>query len=730
MRWRLVTLRILTLLILLILVSRLAQLQLIEGNTFRSRAVENTIRTDYVLPVRGEIYASDGKTLLAASVPIFNVVVRPDTLPAGEDERQEVFSSLASLLALTDTLTISPATALIHQPQLARDLRRIVGPQFTAALVPTDAQALTITLPYSQNLAGLHLSRTYSDVVQYHSSVEQIMYSSDLPPYLPIPIKTEIPREVALVLRENQSAFPGFQVIQSYRRGYPLSAELPSLSHLLGFLGRIDPDELKAANPPSESDSLPNYLLNDLIGKAGLEASYEDDLRGTLGVRQIEVDVNQVPVGEPLILRPAVGGHNLVLSIDIDLQRHAEATLKKWIEEADRRRQRLHPDYAPINKGVIVVIDVNTGAILASVSLPAYDNNVLTRPLSQNDVEFLFQNPDKPMINRVIADWYPPGSTFKQVSAAAALGYGLIQPDTRVHDPGYLLLANEYDPSTKYVFPNSIRGDRGMINVVDGLKNSSNVFFQQIIGGTRYVLNLRPNDPKNDDGLGVERLAEVANNWFGLGQPTGIDLPGEIEGFIPTRQWREEVKHEIWSVGDTYNMAIGQGYLLLTPLQVLQITATIANGGTRYQPHVVKAVTTIDGQVVRHNEPVVTGQLPLDDSLLAVIREGMYRSVQDADAYNNRVASPEQRALYQQLQLAGKTGTAEYIEPNGRKRSHAWFVGFAPYDNPQIAALAFLEGTGDLADGSGTLTLPAVAEVMAAYFGIAQPAVPQEQKRP
>lgn len=727
MRGRLMVLRIMTLLVLVVLVSRLAELQLVEGQRFRSRAASNTIRQEYVDPIRGEIYASDGTTLLAKTTPIFNVAVRADILPDDDEQRHAVYSRLAELLALTDTLTLSPTSAISDDWMLEEDLIAMFGP---LPITATQEISLTLTVPITGQLEALELSQYYPEYLTYNSSVAQLLTAAQLPPYLPAIIKSDVPRELALVVRENQSLLPGVLVLRGYQRTYPLSAEVPSLSHLLGFVRRIGEGELAERNPTSGIGALDLYLPSDMIGKDGVELTYEDALRGTLGVRQLEVDVNQVVVSDPTVLRPMRDGNNLILSIDLPLQRHVEATLKKWIAESESRRAILHPSYPPITTGVLMIMDVRTGALLASVSLPAYDNNRMIGRISQSDYEELNDPLLTPMLNRAIGGHYPPGSTFKQISAAAALQFGLIGVDGTLHDPGFLQVESEFQPGVFYdTFRNSSPGDRGLINVVEALKNSSNVFFYQVIGGTNYVRNLREGDPYLEQGVGVDRLSQASIEWFGLGSPTGIDLPGEIGGFIPTRAWKEQEKHETWSVGNTYNMAIGQGDVLMTPLQLLSVTSAIANGGTRYKPHVLQAFSSPDGSERQEIAPEVLGTLPIEQHYLSAIREGMRQSTHEPTAYNVRIALPDQLALYQAIKLAGKTGTAEYVEYRDGQaimRSHSWFVGFAPYDDPKYAAVVFLEGTGDLADGSGTLALPSVAEALAPLFGMPYTGQPEQ----
>ncbi len=726
MRLRLNTLRIITLLIFVSMLVRLQDLQFgPDAATSRTQIEQVTTRIDYTAPRRGEIFASDGTTLLAASEPVSIVAVQAELLPTKRLERAAVFMRLSSLLPFTDTLTITPTSALKTNPALAGAVAQLV-PILPADIDFSPGHAVTLTVPLSQSLAALELGQVYSDVITLNPGADKVLRDADLPPYLLVPVATNVPRPIALALRENSAVLPGIKVVEGFNRTYPQSPQIPSLSHMLGYIGRVTEDDLE-----QEQAGPPTYLPNDIIGKDGVELEYEAVLRGVLGINQIEVDAFQRTVGEPQVMRPLKNGSNLILNIDLDLQRQSEEILHKWLTIADQRRISLASQntpigqkiatYPPITKGVIIVMDVNTGAILASVSLPAYDNSLFTRPLSQADADSIFQNPDAPLFNRAISGHYPPGSTFKQFTAAAALRNGIITPETRFMDLGKLVVRNKYNPDATNTYPNSNSHAYGMINVSDALMVSSNVFFQTVAGGTDYVINLGPNDPTLEDGLGIERLHAMLVNDYGFGQPTGVDLPDEVAGLIPDPEWKRDVQRKtVWSVGDTYITAIGQGDVQVTPLQLLRGTVATATSGKVYEPHIVKAITNYSRTQTTTIEPKIEHQIELDPAYWAVIRDGMRRSVQDPRAYN-RAANASNKpagdilAAIDRFNLAGKTGTAEYAE-NGVLRSHSWFVGFAPFDNPQVAVLALLEGTGDVGDGSGTLALPAVVDVMRAYF--------------
>ena len=849
---RLILPKLVVLLILVALVGRLYQLQLVpdEADRFRASASERAIRFLPVRPIRGEVFAADGRTLLAESVPIYTVAVRPADLPspaAQPRERAAVFAQLSQILgitttltispsvaleqdaalrsdlaqglgadalasvehheryapvvlpvapgqrsgalalasryapdvqvdppaatagdllgdagatdALTSTLIISPSTALERSQALRDDLDRLLGP---VAAAPTVQAWATLAVPPSRTLVALKLSDVYSTTLRFENSVADRVDSQDIPGYQTLTIKQDVPRNVALVLRENAASLPGVVVEQDYRRSYPQSGQIQSLSHLLGYIGSVDTCDLvrqnsarswvgsllgslaaveqcgfivKKINPGQLG--VASYLKEDRIGKDGVEASYEENLRGQLGWESILVDAAGQPVRAPQVVQPARDGDNLVLTIDAGFQRQVEQILRNWIDIAEKRRQGMDGqfafkrDYKPIRSGVALVMEVRTGRVLAMASWPSYDNNIWGDPQRFGELQKLFDRSDPenrrltPLLNRAIGLQYPPGSTLKQFDASIALQKGVIAPDTKVHDPGKLVVENRYVAGVTDTFPNAGNRAYGDINVSDALKVSSNVFFMSVIGGNKdQVVNLKDDEKNIADGLGPSAFAEGLS-WFGLGQPTGVKLPYEQPGLVPTPSWKQKVLLQAWTTGDLYNAAIGQGNLEVTPLQLITGAVAVANKGSLYRPQIVKAITDSSGKVVQESQPELERTIDVDPGYFAVVHDGMRRSVTEGV---NKAARDECSGL----RIAGKTGTAEFgplieLPPvNGKPRapvrqSHSWFVGFAPYDDPQIEVLALVEGSGDMNDGSATITVPAVTQIMQAYFGTTPP---------
>lgn len=872
---RLVFPKIAILLIFVILVGRLYQLQLIDIESNKYRYATDVLTTRYLStrPIRGEVFARDGTTLLSESVPIFSVSVRPADLPKpATPQRAEIFAQLSKLLGITSTLTISPATtfdqdmvlrsdlnqglgaeavasaqrqsfspplhlpvtpaqhvaivelldryptmvtflpqsepsnvpaestpavgspdqlpaevpptatsavpiitgtlaispglSLEHNPTLRADIVRLFGSgALTTIGAPTLRDWVTILVPPARSREALMVSTAYSFTVTLNNPIAEHVNHSNIPGYQTLLIKQDIPHDVALVLRENASALPGVLVDQDYQRRYPVSGDLQSLSHLLGYIGRVDECDLVRKNSARSwlaglLDSIghaaqcgviqkqinpyqlgiPRYLNDDRIGKDGIEASYEEELRGQLGIEAVLVDAYGHPVRAPQVVQPARDGYNVVLTIDVDFQRQVEQILRNWIAEGEKRRLN-QPDtfaykraYQPIRSGVAIVMEVHTGRVLAMVSWPAYDNNIWspdraedwqklfapTTPQEQKELQRL-----APLTNRAIAGQYPPGSTLKQFDAAIALQMQIITPDTKVRDPGKLLVEDQYVPGLIYQFVNAGQHDNQEINVADALKVSSNIFFMSVAGGNKdHVINLKPEEQNIEHGLGIERFAEGLR-WFGFDERTGIKLANERPGRIPTPAWKQAVLRAPWTTGDTYNASIGQGNLEVTPLQLITAAAAVANNGALYRPQFVQAITDSSGAVIQAPQPELVRQIAIDPAHFAVVRDGMRRSVTEG-------ANIAARDECSGLQIAGKTGTAEFgptitiPSADGKtsrtvRQSHSWFVGFAPYDNPQIEVLVLSEGTGDLGDGSATIAVPAVTQIMQTYFHVAPP---------
>ncbi len=496
--------------------------------------------------------------------------------------------------------------------------------------------------------------------------------------FTPVVIKRELDHETAILLHgyERRGELPGAVALADPVRYYR-GAELTS--HQLGYIGSIAADELKQLRDRG-------YRPDDRLGKAGIELTFEGYLRGVSGWTQWEVDASGRRLRD-LGSQPPRPGYNLTLTLDLELQRTVTAILQESVRDLASK------------KAVAIVIDVNTGELLADVSLPSYDNNIFSHPLDEAKYDALTQNPDKPLLDHAIAEKFPPGSTFKIVTGLAALQSGVATANTTIVSNGALLVPRDYDESIKDTLPDW-RPGLGAMNFYRGLAMSSDIYFYCLAGGGCDQLK---------EGVGNERLARYAR-MFGFGEPTGIDLPGETDGLVGDAAWLSKSSGgaQTWFKADTYYQGIGQGYVEATPLQVARMVTAVANGGQLLRPRIVREVRDAGGSVVLPERPDVKGRVGVSEANLAIVREAMRQAVADGTAEKAKVPG---------LQIAGKTGTAEYgnvvAKGNtyGRYKEHGWFVGFAPFDRPEIAVVVFHE------QGGGALTAsPTAGRIFKAYF--------------
>ena len=496
--------------------------------------------------------------------------------------------------------------------------------------------------------------------------------------FVPVALAENVDEQTAFVIMERHLDLPGVHVDVQPIREY---LDGPLTAHILGFVGRISAEQYERL----KDDPVHRYGINDQIGQMGVELTFEAELRGRPGSKQMEVnaagrEVNVLSVDSP------GPGHNLRLTIDLTLQQKAAEVL-----EADLDRYR---------SASLVALDPRNGQVLALVHLPSYDNNLFAQGISQEDYNRLLQDPRRPMVNGALAAAYAPGSTFMLVTAAAGLAEQVIEPDTKIACEGKLVVPNLYDSALSAEYP--CWKEHGQQDVVSALADSCQVFFYQVGGGA----------PKGEwEGLGPDRLANYAR-LFGFGQATGIDLPAEAVGMVPSAEWKEETFKEEWYSSDTYSMAIGLGAMTATPLQMANAVATLANDGTLYRPQLVLEVVDSEGQVLRPYLPQVIRELPLDSNSLEAVREGMRASLgwghTRYGTYYDGVFSGSRLAG---VEVAGKAGTAEHVGPDGRLVTHGWVVAFAPADQPRIALALLLE------QGDGSQAATAALEVLSSYLG-------------
>jgi penicillin-binding protein 2 len=686
-----------------LLVGRLYQLQIVRGDAYRTDADDNRFRLVESPAPRGVIYDRTGQ-ILVRNRPSFEISLVPDDLPFNDpeteiDEQAEEIERILQVLNAGEDRDVAIRIEELMFRQLGRadyantvenagvELNYVFAPGPVETTVdeegnPQTTTSSTIRIPdLTQQLPMEGLVALVQRAVELGGQGS----ASE-----PVPILDLVDRTRAFEIVEESYAMPSVRVNEAPVREY-IYGEL--LSHILGFVGPIPAalEDQYRANGYTDP--------NERVGLNGLEYSYQTELRGLPGYKNVEVDIlgrEMRTVGQ--VIEP-VPGSNLILNIYKPLQEVMYNELQKAMEEAD----------APW--AVSIAMNPQNGAILGMVSLPSYDNNIFAERINE---DYLALEADKrrPLINYAIGGLYPPGSTFKLVTSTAALEDDIIGESTIIRDNGPIYLPNKFFPddpkqAQEFVSWNHALGIvHGPLNVVQAIALSNDIFFYWLGGGY---------PPAEFEGLGQKELSRWAE-LFGYGEPTGIDLPGEVGAIVPDDQWKRQLYAESWTTGDSYNMAIGQGYLLSTPLQVLVSAATVANGGTVYEPQVVRQVVDSNGGLQRDFEPKIRRELPLDDGVIDIVREGMWAAV------NSEIGTAI-GAQVPGVTVAGKTGTAEFCEyvpeledcrrdEKDNLPTHAWFVGFAPYENPEIAVVTFLYDGGE----GSAVAVPVTQKIMDAYF--------------
>ncbi len=475
-----------------------------------------------------------------------------------------------------------------------------------------------------------------------------------------IVVEDDIPYDIALKILIASPELPGIHIQRGSKRlyapeGITLTSTTPSLalnistdtnavSHILGYVGKLSPEEL-------DDYYKKGYLPSDSIGKTGIEKTYEHYLRGKYGKKRIEVDARGIEQAVLAKNSPYPGSH-IILSIDSVMQQKLEEIIQKKL------------DYDGKTRGSGIVMNPQNGEILALVSLPGYDNNDFSGGINSESYTNYIENEDKPLFNRAVGGTYPSGSVIKPAIAAAALQEGIITASTAFKSTGGISVG-------PWFFPDWLSGGHGNTNVRKSLAWSVNTFYYYIGGGYGDFV-----------GLGARRITDYLSQ-FGFSKKLGIDIPAEAEGFLPSPEWKKEVKNEPWYTGDTYNLSIGQGDFLTTPLQIAAMTATIANGGTLYKPHVVQKIIDPLTEAVTNIETEILNKNFISQNHIKTIRRGMNDCVTYGSCWD---------LTNLPFSSAGKTGTAQW---NNNKDTHAWFTSFAPFEYPEIVVTIMVEEGGE-----------------------------------
>lgn len=516
--------------------------------------------------------------------------------------------------------------------------------------------------------------------------VEQRLHSVD--PFAPVRLQTGLNTEQAIVARAALADLSGARVTASPVRTYDSGDLLP---HILGSVGTVQPDQVAKLRALG-------YPLDAVVGQAGVEATFETALRGKSGTQLIAAD----PTGRELARLGSTSpraGEDVMLSIDLALQQAVTGALRDGIA-AGAPPGGLDADGKPaMRAGAAVVMDVRSGEVRAMVSLPSYDVNVFARDGDIRAVRQVLDDPAKPLLDRAFMEVHAPGSIFKPIVGLGALQEGVATTQTKILSTGAITVPNQYDPSIVYTFRDWAA--HGLLDFNGGIARSSDVYFYELAGGYQGFV-----------GLGADRVAKYARA-FGLGSATGIDLPGEATGLVPDPAWKQQTfgGTDGWLLGDTYTFGIGQGYLTTTPIQMAVVASALANGGELLKPRIVAATRASDGL---HPTPrVVNGRVPVDAQHFAEVRNAMLEAAKDSGtAYTGRP---------QGLTIGAKTGTAEFGTklPDGSYDSHGWFMAFAPYEQPEVAVVVYLEhGVGATHAG------PVAKRMLEAYFAGRIPPTP------
>ena len=524
-------------------------------------------------------------------------------------------------------------------------------PGFTVALLP-------LTEPISPDVIERLSKLLNVPVEEINRRIENHMG------FDPIRIKNDVGPDLLTIIEEQKELYPGVVVEVQPIRQY-IFKEMAV--HALGYVSEISDTEL-------EDKKDQGYKTGDIIGKFGLEKMYDQLLRGIDGGEQVEVDVTGKPV-QILGKKNPVPGHDMVLTIDRDIQLATEKAVDDQLK------------LIGASAAAAVVMNPQTGEILAIVSRPGFDPNLFAQGISEKEWKKINENPFYPMDNKAITGEYPPGSTFKIVTGTAALAAGKVTPEEKILDTGH-----------HWIIPKgNAEGEAlGWINFDEAMAHSDNVYFYEM--GNR---------------LGIDELEKYAR-MFGLGEKTGVNLPYEAEGLVANRRYKEKFFEEDWYLAETFDAAIGQGFNLVTPIQAAMVMAEIAADGKRYQPYLVQKIMSHDGKLVKKFEPVLLGQLQVSQDIISLVQHGLKGVTKyGTAAFIFGKDFP--------IDIAGKTGTAE--NPHGK--DHGWFVAYGPFDNPSVVVAVIVEQGGFGAQSA----VPIGKKILEAVFHIPTPEQIAAQKK-
>ncbi len=675
---RIVSFAVVITIVFLIFIFRLFSYQIISGDTYVALAVENRLREISLAPTRGVIFDRNG-IVLARNVASYNVVVTAAKLPDDQGAIQNIIRSLAEYID-----------------------------------VPVSRGEITPENPFVP-------------CVSDHGISQIIEYGEQSAPYQDVKIACNIDQIKAQIIQEKTMDWPGISLEIETVRDYPTGSLTASI---IGFLGPISSLEQEYYTDRGF------VTFRDKIGYAGLERFYQSILSGKPGKRVVEVDVGGQIIRDVVPVISPISGQNIYTTLDTRLQQAAESILLAEIGGWNAYLGELR-----ITSGVVIAINPQTGEILAMVSYPTYENNRMARVIPAYYYEQLNADVRNPLLNQAVGAELPAGSVFKLSTALGALNEGVVTPDQIITTPPEIQLANKYtpnDPGKSKTYVDWKDEGFGELDFIGGFSNSSNVYFYQLGGGDADELGTGiPGEVP--EGLGICRLGTYARA-LGYGDYLGIELPDEADGIVPDPKWKRIAHGENWSTGDTYITSVGQGFVTATPLQILMSAAVIANDGMLMRPTVINQIANAEGETILPFEPEMLWDITVDPVIevysdptsaggceakltgekttvapwvVEKIQEGM-RAVVTEGTLEDTFANIG-------IAVAGKTGTAEYCDTFANEKglcipgswpSHAWTLAYAPYDNPEIAVIAFAYNGGEGASVAG----PIVRRTIEAYF--------------
>lgn len=654
----------------IVLLAQLFNLQIVHGEEYRETSNTKLTRESVLKADRGSIKDSSG-TMLASvdaqySIVLYKTKVNNETLNTTILKLLNILSTNGDSYVDNFLIDVNPYSFKLEEEESQKKWKK-------ANNIDEDATAEE-AFNYFKNKYDIT-----SDNVEDIRKILAIRYEISYKGYSStksIEIASNISRQSLEQIKERNAEFSGVEVVETPVRAYPLKT---TASHILGRIGRIESSELEG------NEDI--YNQNDIIGKSGIEYVFEKYLKGTDGVKQIDMNVDGT-ITDEYVSKEAVSGSDVILTIDSKLQAVTEQALADNINKI--ANHGFSQENNPADAGAAVVLNVKTGEVIAMASYPDYDPSAFVNGIDTNTWNYYINGDTKPLENKAISAMYSPGSTYKMVTALAGLETGTITPKTKINDTGVF---RKYNSSWKCWN----RYGHGYLNVSQAIEHSCNYFFYDL-----------------GDRLGIDNLAKYSY-YLGLGHKTGIELKGEIDGVLASNEIAKQ-ENRVWNPGETISAAIGQSYNTFTPLQMAKYVAMIANRGKNLDVTIVKSIINPDGSEVSRDEyeSYVNEKLGLQQENVEEMNfkeeniEAILEGMRGVTSESGGTAYSTFRNF--NIEVGGKTGSAQ---TGVQGKTNAWFVGFAPFDDPEIAIVVFVRN-----GGHGSYTAEVARDIIAQYFGM------------